>query len=118
MSTRGARRLARIGAALVSRRRTARLAFTAGNHVRLFGSGADYFQALIARIDAAHESVVLETYIFCDDEAGRPVSDALVRAAQRGVHVRVITDGLGTGRLTLFDEWVAAGVEHRIYNAG
>ena len=25
---------------------------------------------------------------------------------------------LGTGRLALFDEWIAAGVEHRIYNAG
>lgn len=118
MSTRGARRLARIGAALVSRRRGARLAFTAGNKVRLFSSGADYFKALIARVDAAHKSVVLETYIFCDDDAGRPVSDALVRAAQRGVQVRVITDGLGTGRLALFDEWLAAGVEHRIYNRG
>ncbi len=118
MRARGARRLARIGAALVSRRRAARLAFTAGNEVRLFGSGADYFDALIAHVDAAQESVVLETYIFCDDDSGRAVSDALVRAAERGVQVRVITDGLGTRRLALFDEWHAAGVEHRIYNAG
>jgi cardiolipin synthase len=118
MSGRGARRLARIGRALVSRRRASRLAFTAGNGVRLFGGGADYFDALIAHVDAAIESVSLETYIFCDDEAGRPVSDALVRAARRGVRVRVITDGLGTGRLSLFEEWVEAGVEHRIYNPG
>jgi cardiolipin synthase len=118
MSGRGARRLARIGAALVSRRRKARLAFTAGNEVRLFSNGAQYFEALIAHIDAARDRVVLETYIFCDDDAGRPVSGALVRAARRGVTVRVITDALGTGRLPLFDEWLAAGVEHRIYNAG
>nr|WP_245964753.1 cardiolipin synthase ClsB [Trinickia dinghuensis] len=110
--------MARIGAALVSRRRAARLAFTAGNHVRLFSSGTDYFAALIAQVDAAKESVVLETYIFCDDDAGRPVSDALIRAARRGVRVRVMTDGLGTARLALFDEWRAAGIEHRIYNAG
>ena len=118
MSARGACRLARLGAELVSKRRAWRLAFTAGNEVRLFSSGADYFATLVRHIDDAQLSVTLETYIFCDDEAGRPVSDALVRAARRGVQVRVITDGLGTGRLALFDEWVAAGVEHRIYNAG
>lgn len=118
MSGRSARRLARIGAALVSRRRAWRLAFTADNQIRLFDSGAKYFGALIAHIDAAKESVALETYIFCDDETGRAVSDALLRAAGRGVRVRVITDALGTGRLALFDEWVAAGIEHRIYNAG
>ncbi|WP_206954355.1 cardiolipin synthase ClsB [Trinickia acidisoli] len=118
MSGHGARRLARIGAALVSRRRASRLAFTAGNGVRLFSSGADYFDALIAHVDSARASVALETYIFCDDEAGRAVSDALVRAAHRGVRVRVITDGLGTGRLALFDAWGAAGIEHRVYNPG
>ncbi|WP_116139329.1 phospholipase D-like domain-containing protein [Trinickia diaoshuihuensis] len=118
MSGRGARRLARIGAALVSKRRAWRLAFTAGNEVRLYSSGAEYFAALIDEVDRAQETVTLETYIYCDDEAGRPVSDALVRAARRGVRVRVITDGLGTGRLPLFEQWAAAGVEHRIYNAG
>lgn len=118
MRQRGARRLARIGRALVSRRRASRLQFSAGNAVRLFSSGAEYFDALIAHIDSARLSVALETYIFRDDETGRRVSAALVRAAQRGIRVRVITDGLGTGRLTFFDDWTAAGVEHRIYNAG
>jgi len=110
------RRLARIGAALVAGRRAARLAFTADNAVRLFECGDAYFAALIERIDAAQTAVALETYIFCDDAAGRPVSDALMRAAQRGVAVRVITDGIGTGRLALFDAWAAAGIAHRVYN--
>lgn len=116
MSRRGARRIARLGAALVSRKRATRLAFTVDNDVRLFSTGADYFAALIESIDSAREHVSLETYIFRDDGAGRPVSDALQRAARRGVHVRVITDGIGTGRLSLFDEWLAAAIEHRIYN--
>jgi cardiolipin synthase A/B len=116
MSRHGARRFARFGAALVSRRRSIRLAFTTGNRVRLFGTGEAYFTALIARIDAAQYDVALETYIYCDDAAGRPVSDALVRAAARGVRVRVITDGVGTGWLPLFDAWREAGVEHRVYN--
>ncbi|PMS36361.1 cardiolipin synthase [Trinickia symbiotica] len=116
MSRRRTRRLARFGAGLLSRRGLVRLAFTAGNGVRLLSTGADYFAALIARIDAAQVSVVLETYIFCDDAAGQPVSTALIRAAKRGVRVRIITDGLGTGRLPFFDEWLAAGVAHRVYN--
>jgi cardiolipin synthase A/B len=116
MSRRSTRGLARLGAALVSRRRSARLAFTVDNDLRLFSTGGGYFTALIERIDAAQTNVALETYIFRDDAAGRPVSDALMRAARRGVHVRVITDGVGTGRLSLFEEWRVAGVEHRIYN--
>ena len=71
--------------------------------MRLCETGGEFFRALIERIDAAREQVMLETYIFCDDAAGRPVSDALIRAAQRGVRVRVITDGIGTARLPLFD---------------
>lgn len=115
MSRRSAR-LVRFGAALVSRRRAVRLAFSIDNAVRLFSTGDDYFAALIACIDAAEREVALETYIYCDDAAGRPVSKALMRAAARGVRVRVITDGIGTGRLPVFDEWRDAGVEHRVYN--
>ncbi|WJF90702.1 phospholipase D-like domain-containing protein [Paraburkholderia bonniea] len=90
--------------------------FTVGNAVRLFHSGEPFFTALLARIDAATTDVMLETYIFADDGVGRAVSDALLRAAARGVRVRVITDGLGTGRLRLLNEWPAGGIEHCIYN--
>jgi cardiolipin synthase A/B len=101
---------------LQERGSASRLAFTSGNQVRLCDGGRAFFPALIARIDGAREQVMLETYIFCDDAAGRPVSDALVRAARRGVRVRVITDGIGTARLPLFESWGPEGVEHRIYN--
>ncbi|KAF1025681.1 MAG: Cardiolipin synthase B [Burkholderia plantarii] len=95
---------------------SSRLAFSSGNTVTLCEGGAAFFPALVRRIDHASQSVLLETYIFCDDAAGRLVSDALLRAAARGVHVRVITDGIGTARLPLFDTWAEAGIEHRIYN--
>ncbi|MBU9454623.1 phospholipase D-like domain-containing protein [Burkholderia multivorans] len=101
---------------LQERGSASRLAFTTGNTVRLCEGGGEFFRALIDRIDAAREQVMLETYIFCDDAAGRPVSDALIRAALRGVRVRVITDGVGTARLPLFDAWTEAGIEHCIYN--
>jgi cardiolipin synthase len=97
-------------------RRAARLHFSTDNAIQLFETGADYFATLIQRIDAAQREIIFETYIFCDDAAGRPVAEALARAARRGVRTRLITDGIGTARLALFDELIEAGVEHRIYN--
>jgi len=110
------RRFARLKQALFRGRRPGRLCFTVGNTVRLFKSGEAFFPALIGRIDAAQREISLETYIFNDDAAGRPISDALMNAARRGVKVRVITDGVGTDRLPMFEEWPKAGIEHRIYN--
>jgi cardiolipin synthase A/B len=102
--------------ALLGRRYRSRYRFTSGNEVRLFCSGADLFGTMIEYIDAATRDVAIETYIFCDDDLGRALSGALVRAAQRGVRVRVITDGIGSPHLALFDSWPAAGIEHRVYN--
>ncbi len=93
-----------------------RLGFTVGNTVRLLQGGDMFFSALIARIDAALECVAIETYIFADDGVGRQISAAMIQAAQRGVRVRIITDGVGTPRSPLFAAWAAAGIEQRVYN--
>ncbi|SAL12951.1 phospholipase D-like domain-containing protein [Caballeronia humi] len=111
------RRFARLRAALFSGRRPPRLCFTVGNEVRLLKSGVELFPALLERIDNARHDITLETYIFANDDTGRAVSEALVRASVRGVRVRVITDGIGTQKnLPMFTEWEHANVEHRIYN--
>jgi cardiolipin synthase len=111
------RRFTRLRAALFSGRRPPRLCFTVGNEVRLFKCGVEFFPALLERIDSAQRDIALETYIFANDDTGRAVSDALVRAATRGVRVRVITDGIGTAKnLPMFTAWEEANVERRIYN--
>jgi len=69
--------------------------FMPGNAIGLLRNGAEYFPALIAAIDGAKREVWLETYIFADDIAGRAVAQTLVRAARRGVVVRVLVDGWG-----------------------
>ncbi len=69
--------------------------FTTGNAIALLRSGSEFFPALIGAIDGAEREVWLETYIFADDPAGRAVAAALVRAAGRGVVVRVLVDGWG-----------------------
>lgn len=91
--------------------------FFNGNRITLLQSGAEYFPRLEAEIDAARHEVHLETYIFKADATGRAVAGALVRAAQRGVAVRVLVDGYGSQDLdpALVREMEAAGVQLMVY---
>ena len=69
--------------------------YVGGNRLTLLKNGVQYFPALVAAIDAAREEVFLETYIFANDETGSLVTDALVRAAARGVRTHLLIDGFG-----------------------
>ena len=94
--------------------------FIGNNNVTLLHSGAEFFPALIAAIDAAQTEVYLETYIFASDETGEEVKAALKRAAARGINVNIITDWLGTGHaqsMKLNQEFRTHRVNHRIFNA-
>lgn len=88
----------------------------ADHRIRLLQGGAEYFSAMAAAIDGSYREVRLETYIFHAEGAVVAVAEALVRAAQRGVDVRLTMDGAGTPPLPA--HWVAqfaaAGVQwHR-----
>ena len=69
--------------------------FIDGNKLQLLCNGTAYFPALQQAIDVAQGEIYLETYIFRDDETGQAIAEALARAAQRGVAVRVLVDGFG-----------------------
>ncbi|HEX7273255.1 MAG TPA: cardiolipin synthase ClsB [Casimicrobiaceae bacterium] len=69
--------------------------FSAGNRITLLRNGAEYFPALERAIDGAAREVWLEAYLFADDPSGRRIAQALVRAAERGVKVRLLVDGWG-----------------------
>ena len=75
-----------------------------GHQLGLMKNGTEFFPQLCADIDAAQHSVYLETYIYAADKAGRIVSDALQRAAARGVEVRLLLDGYGSAELP--KQWV------------
>ena len=77
-----------------------------GNQLRLLQSGAEFFPALVAAIDAARSEVHLETYIFNADPSAEAVRDALIRAARRGVAVRLMIDGVGSRELPA--DWLDA----------
>ena len=61
---------------------------------------------------------MLETYIFHFFGAVIPVAEALERAAARGVMVRIVVDGFGTGEIPAEwqQRWKAAGVHWHTFN--
>jgi putative cardiolipin synthase len=63
---------------------------TSGFH--LFSAGVDGLLLRLELIDKSQESLDLQYYIFRCDDTGRLIQQALLRAADRGVHVRIITD--------------------------
>ncbi len=90
----------------------------AAHDVHLLRSGVAYFPALVDALDQAQHEVLLETYIFDFAGAGSDVGQALVRAAQRGVRVCVVVDGVGTGALPTdwAQRFAEAGVQCRVYS--
>ena len=67
-----------------------------GNRLEALETGADRLKAILDLIDNAKDSLRVIFYIFAGDEAGRAVRDAIVRAARRGVVVRLLLDGYGS----------------------
>ncbi len=76
----------------------ARAVYSGGNTVELLRGGDALFPAMVEAIAAARHEVWVATYIFDDDAAGLEVAAALMRAAQRGVRVRVVVDGFGSAQ--------------------
>jgi cardiolipin synthase A/B len=87
-------------------------------NLRLFQGGREYFPALIEAIDSAAAWVQMETYLFDIFGAGADVANALIRAAQRGVTVQVLVDGIGSHPLPA--DWQekirSAGVQWCVYS--
>jgi len=67
-----------------------------GNELVLHDTADAFFDALIDDIDASRRSCHLAFYIWHDAGRVRDVVDALIRAAQRGVHCRALGDALGS----------------------
>lgn len=66
------------------------------NQVTLIRGGAAFFDKMEQMIDEAQYSVHLQTYIYDNDETGRRIADAMIRAVQRKVQVYVLIDGFAS----------------------
>ncbi len=68
-----------------------------GNAISILHGGDEAYAAMLAAIAGARRSVALASYIFRDDDVGGAFVDALIAAKRRGVEVRVLLDGVGSG---------------------
>lgn len=83
-----------------------------GDTLTMLDTGPRRLAALIALIDGARTSLRILYYIYVDDAAGLRVRAAMIAAAERGVSVSLIVDGLGSGPAAaadFFDPLIAAG---------
>jgi cardiolipin synthase len=94
------------------------LQVTAAHGCQWICAGDDIFPAMLAAIDGARERVLFETYIFSPGSLGQKFLEALVRAAQRGVKVKVLIDAFGSATLpwSFWGPLLAVGGEARLFN--
>ena len=64
--------------------------------IHLLQRGTDAFVARLVLAEAADRSLDVQYYIWHADITGKLLADGLLRAAERGVRVRVLLDDLGT----------------------
>ena len=67
-----------------------------GNTIQPLYGGDEAYPKMLEAIDSANRSVGLASYIFDNDPTGKLFIDALCRAVDRGVAVRVLIDGIGS----------------------
>lgn len=68
-----------------------------GHQAQILADANSRLERYISLIDDAAQSVEIIIYILDDDAVGRRVREALVRAASRGIAVRIIVDSFGSG---------------------
>ncbi len=72
------------------------LPLVANCHLDVLYDGSEAYPKMLKAIDNAKYAIYLQTYIFGRSGAGALFIDALIRAKNRGVDVRVIIDGVGS----------------------
>jgi cardiolipin synthase len=81
-----------------------------GDRIDVLRNGDGAFPPMLAAIEEARERIAFESFIFEKGVVADQFADAMVRAAQRGVQVRIVLDGFGASGL---DE-----VEQRLTDGG
>ena len=85
---------------------------------RMLAVGVDGFLTRVQMVNAAERTIDLQYFIFRADETGQLLTEAVLRAADRGVRVRVLVDD---GETIAGDEQLVAldahpQIEVRIFN--
>lgn len=86
--------------------------------VVLVKCGKEFFDTLEKLIDKAKTEIQFQTYIYDHDETGKAITEALKRAANRGVKVFLVVDGFGSVSLhhAFAEEMKQAGIFFRKFS--
>jgi cardiolipin synthase A/B len=89
-----------------------------GHRVRILAGGSDAYPAMLDAIAQARTEVLLETYIWSNDDNGRRFVDAVCIKAQEGLQVRCIIDGAGSWGFSgeTIDRMRSAGVRLSVFH--
>ncbi len=85
---------------------------------QLLQNGGEAYPAMLELINNAEKTISFETYIIENDRTTDEFFDALKKAAERGVKVRVLVDAAGFHRsfIAHLNELSEHGVEGRVFN--
>ncbi len=85
---------------------------------RLLTAGVDGFLTRVQMVNSAERTLDLQYFIFRADETGKLLTEAVLRAADRGVRVRILFDDgetvAGDGQIAALD--AHPHIEVRVYN--
>jgi cardiolipin synthase len=82
-----------------------RLEPTEGNSARIPADSNVAIDEMVADVDSAAQHVHVCCYIWLADNNGLKIKDAFIRAASRGVEVRILADALGSHRFIGSTHW-------------
>jgi cardiolipin synthase len=91
-----------------------------GHAIELLRSGENFFAICEKTIDKARHYIHFQTYIVDDDDTGRRIVNALIRAADRGVRVYFLLDAYGGDSFSkeLINRVEKAGILFRLFSPG
>lgn len=98
--------------------RLAKLPFTTGNDAELLINGQATFDSIFAGIASARDYVLVQFYIFRDDQIGRQFQERLLERARAGVRVYLLYDEIGSYELSkrCIKRMQAGGIEVRSFH--
>lgn len=99
--------------------RLAKMPIVGGNEVKLLIDGKATFDSILEGIAMARAYVLVQYYIFRDDEIGRTFQQAMIAKAREGVRVYFLYDEIGSYKLptNFLAEMVEAGVHVRSFHS-
>lgn len=94
--------------------------YRGGHSIELLRSGENFFAASEKVIDEAKQYIHFQTYIVDNDETGRRITNALIRASKRGIRVYFLLDAYGGSSFPkdLIHKIEEAGVLFRMFSPG